>query len=197
MHRGKAMITKAQGMDDRQRRKEIVRSANMSRIRGINTKPELVLRKALWKNGLRYRLHSRVEGTRPDIVFRKRRLAVFIDGCFWHGCPLHYVRPRSKPEFWADKLRANTARDQAQTLRLMQNGWMVLRFWEHEIKCGLEQVVELVLNVYNNQANVITGRPVVTRVDPQKNGTELWLIEDLFHQSDSRSEHRYRNPIKL
>jgi DNA mismatch endonuclease (patch repair protein) len=197
MHRDKARIAEAQGMDDHQRRKDVLRSANMSRIRGINTKPELLLRKALWKKGLRYRLHSRIEGIRPDIVFKTKRLAVFVDGCFWHGCPLHYVRPRSKPEFWADKLRANTARDQVQTLRLIEDGWMVLRFWEHEIKSGLEQVAALVLNVYNNPTNVITSRPVVTRVDPQADGTELWLIEDLFHQSDGRSEHRHRNPLKL
>ncbi|MED5598862.1 very short patch repair endonuclease [Janthinobacterium sp. P210006] len=184
-------------MDDHQLRKDVLRSANMSRIRGINTQPELLFRKALWKKGLRYRLHSRIEGIRPDIVFKTKRLAVFVDGCFWHGCPLHYVRPRSKLEFWADKLRANTARDQVQTLRLIENGWMVLRFWEHEIKSGLEQVVALVLNVYKNPENVIASRPVVTRVDPQADGTELWLIEDLFHQSDGRSEHRHRNPLKL
>jgi len=74
---------------------------------------------------------------------------------------------------------------------------MVLRFWEHEIKGGLEQVVALVLNAYNNPADVITSRPVVTRVEPQADGTELWLIEDLFHQSDRRSEHRHRNLLKL
>lgn len=197
MRRGKARIAEAQDMHDNQLRKDVLRSANMSRIRGINTQPEFLLRKALWKKGLRYRLHRRIERIRPDIVFRKKRLAVFVDGCFWHGCPLHYVRPRSKPEFWANKLRANTARDQVQTLRLIEDGWVVLRFWEHEIKNELEQVVALVLNVYNNPANVITSRPVVTRVDPQADGTELWLIEDLFHQSDARSEHRHRNPLKL
>lgn len=197
MHRGKARIAEAQDMDDHQLRKDVLRSANMSRIRGTNTQPELLLRKALWTKGLRYRLHSKIEGIRPDIVFKTNRLAVFVDGCFWHGCPLHYVRPRSKPEFWADKLRANTVRDQIQTLRLIEDGWMVLRFWEHEIKSGLEQVVALVLNVYNNPANVITSRPVVTRIDPQSDGTELWLIEDLFHQSDARSEHRHRKPLKL
>lgn len=197
MHRGKARIAEAQDVDDHQLKKDVLRSANMSRIRGTNTHPELLLRKALWKKGLRYRLHSRIEGIRPDIVFKTRRLAVFVDGCFWHGCPLHYVRPRSKPEFWADKLRANTVRDQVQTLRLIEDGWMVLRFWEHEIKSGLEQVAALVLNVYNHPTNVIPSRPVVTRVDPQADGTELWLIEDLFHQSGSRSEHRQRNPLKL
>jgi len=197
MHRGKAGIAEAQDMHDQQLRKDVLRSANMSRIRGTNTKPEILLRKALWRKGLRYRLHSKIEGIRSDIVFKKNRLAIFVDGCFWHGCPLHYVRPRSKSEFWADKLGANTARDQAQTLRLIEDGWTVLRFWEHEIKSGLEQVVTLVLDVYNNPANVITSRLVVTRVDPQADGTELWLIEDLFHQSYGRFEHRHRNPLKL
>jgi len=198
MHRGKAKIAEAQDVDDAlQIRKDVLRSANMSRIRGTNTQPELLLRRALWKKGLRYRLHSKIEGIRPDIVFKARKLVIFVDGCFWHGCPLHYVRPRSKCEFWAGKLRDNTVRDQVQTLCLIEGGWTVLRFWEHEIKAGLEQVVTSVLNVYKDPAKAITSRPVVTQVDPQADGTEIWLIEDLFHQSDGKSEHRHRNPLKL
>ncbi|UIN21547.1 very short patch repair endonuclease [Herbaspirillum frisingense] len=196
MHRGTAWIVEPQDVCSHQVRENVLRSANMSRIRGTNTQPELLLRKALWNKGLRYRLHSEIEGVRPDIVFRTRKLAVFIDGCFWHGCPLHYVRPRSKAEFWEAKLKANTARDKVQTLRLIKKGWTVLRFWEHQIKSELAQVVALVLNVYNNSANDITSRPVVTRVDPQADGTELWLIEDLLNQSEGRSEHRHRNPPK-
>ena len=116
-------------------REKALRSANMSRIRGANTTPELLLRKALWNEGLRYRLHLRVEGSRPDLVFASRRLVVFVDGCFWHGCPQHYVRPRARSAFWADKLTVNTSRDRTQTIRLIEKRWRVLRFWEHEIEC--------------------------------------------------------------
>lgn len=184
-----------QDADDSQLGKGALRSANMSRIRGTNTRPELILRKALWKEGLRYRLHSKIEGIRPDIVFKSRKLAVFIDGCFWHGCPLHYVRPRSKSEFWANKLRSNTARDRAQTARLIEKGWTVLRFWEHEVEDRLDQVVAAVLCANNNSTS--GSRFVVTCVEPQPDDSELWLIEDLFNRCACRSEHRHRNPPKL
>ncbi|MEX8193115.1 very short patch repair endonuclease [Comamonas guangdongensis] len=183
-------------MDDLETKKVALRSANMSRIRGTDTGPELLLRKALWKKGLRYRLHSKIEGTRPDIVFKSRRLAIFIDGCFWHGCPLHYVRPRSRSEFWAEKLRSNTARDQAQTSLLVEKGWTVLRFWEHEVEGELNQVVATVLCAHNSSPRSNESRFVVTSVDPQSDDTELWLIEDLFNRGACRYEHRHRNPLK-
>jgi DNA mismatch endonuclease (patch repair protein) len=153
--------------------------------------------RALWKEGLRYRLHLKIEGARPDIVFKSRRLAIFIDGCFWHGCPLHYVRPRSRSEFWANKLQSNTARDRAQTVRLIEKGWTVLRFWEHEVEGGLDQLVAVVLCAQNNSTSGNTSRFVVTCVEPQSDGTELWLIEDLFNRCTCRKEHRQRNPSKL
>ena len=105
----------------------------MSRIRSRNTRPEERLRKLLWARGLRYRLHARVLGARPDLVFRQPRVAVFVDGCFWHGCPEHYVRPRSREEFWSAKLAENVARDQRQTALLEEGGWHVCRLWEHSI----------------------------------------------------------------
>lgn len=109
------------------------RSENMSRIRGRDTSPEIRLRQALWAAGVRYRLGDRVEGTRPDLVIRKSKLVVFVDGCFWHGCPLHYVRPRSNHGFWARKLRENVQRDLRQTAALEAAGWTVIRLWEHEV----------------------------------------------------------------
>lgn len=109
------------------------RSAQMSRIRGADTRPEITLRKALWAAGLRYRLHARTPHGRPDVVFPGPRVAVFIDGCFWHGCPTHYVRPRSRVDFWSAKLTDNTERDRRQTLALEASGWRVIRLWEHEV----------------------------------------------------------------
>src|SRR5215211_8176900 len=105
----------------------------MARVKGKNTSPERILRSALWRNGLRYRLDYKVPAGRPDIVFPGPKVAVFVDGCFWHGCPAHYSRPRSQQEFWSEKLAANVERDRRQTLELESRGWRVVRVWEHEI----------------------------------------------------------------
>lgn len=111
------------------------RSRNMSRIRGSNTEPELLLRKALHHAGFRgYRLNIRTPGGRGDIVWPSRRWAIFIDGCFWHGCPEHYVMPRSNGKFWREKLRENVSRDSRQTLKLINEGWVIVRLWEHEVR---------------------------------------------------------------
>lgn len=102
----------------------------MSAIHSKNTKPELVLRKALWAKGLRYRIHYGAE--KIDIAFPSRKVAVFVDGCFWHGCPIHSHLPKSNKEYWAPKLKKNMLRDEQTTRKLTQEGWRVLRFWEHE-----------------------------------------------------------------
>lgn len=117
------------------------RSGLMSRIRSRDTAPELRLRKALWHSGLRYRINFRIGGVRCDIAFPRARLAVFVDGCFWHGCPEHYVRPRTRTQFWGKKLRENVARDRRQTLALEAAGWRVERVWEHEVHVELGSVV--------------------------------------------------------
>ena len=118
-----------------------IRSALMARIRSKDTSPEVRLRKALWARGRRYRVDSRTPAGRPDLVFPGQHFAVFVDGCFWHGCPDHYVRPRSRSDFWARKLRENVERDRRQTLALEACGWSVHRVWEHDIEERLEEVV--------------------------------------------------------
>src|SRR4051794_1153421 len=117
------------------------RSEQMSRIRSAHTAPERLLRSALWAAGVRYRLHARSLPGRPDLVFAKRRLVVFIDGCFWHGCPEHYTCPKSRTDFWIGKLKRNTQRDQRQTMILENAGWTVIRLWEHEILTGLPAMI--------------------------------------------------------
>lgn len=111
------------------------RSFNMSRIRSTNTKPELILRKLLWLCGLRgYRLRSKLPG-RPDVVFGKKKVVVFVDGCFWHSCP-HCSdgrAPKSNTGYWNEKRRINRERDLNRTGELERDGWTVLRFWEHEV----------------------------------------------------------------
>lgn len=105
--------------------------------------PELVLRKALWRSGIRYRLRNTLPG-RPDLVFLGAKVAVFVDGCFWHRCPIHSVAPRTNQEFWEAKLSGNVARDRKNDGLLASQGWRVLRFWEHEVQGGVAEVVEMI-----------------------------------------------------
>lgn len=113
------------------------RSFNMSRIRGSDTGPEVLLRKWLFSKGLRgYRVKAKVFG-KPDIVFPKYRVAVFVDGCFWHRCPKCFVRPETNRKFWEDKIGGNIKRDKAVNEKLTGEGYTVIRFWEHEIKSNL------------------------------------------------------------
>ena len=114
----------------------MTRSENMARIHSSDTRPEVILRHALWRAGLRYRLNAKTPSGRADLVFRRGQLAVFVDGCFWHGCPDHYVRPRNREHFWAKKLRENVARDRRQTVTLEALGWRVYRIWEHDVQTG-------------------------------------------------------------
>ncbi|MCK6505279.1 very short patch repair endonuclease [Myxococcota bacterium] len=104
----------------------------MSRIRGSGTRPELALAEALGGT-VPYVLNARVDGVRSDLVLEASHTAVFIDGCFWHGCPDHYVRPKSNTDFWAQKLAENVERDRRQTLDLEARGWRVVRLWEHDV----------------------------------------------------------------
>jgi DNA mismatch endonuclease, patch repair protein len=108
------------------------RSYCMSRIRGADTKPEIELRKALWHLGLRYRIRNKLPG-RPDLVIRSTRTVIFVDGCFWHRCPVHSKPPKTNSQFWQDKLEINVSRDHRVTRELKAMGWRVIRIWEHEI----------------------------------------------------------------
>lgn len=115
------------------RRRKLSKSEAMARFKGRDTRPEMLLRRALWHRGLRYRLHRRVADTRPDLVFVSAKLAIFVDGCFWHACPLHGSQPATNVDFWRTKLLRNVQRDAENTRTLMAAGWRVLRLWEHEI----------------------------------------------------------------
>lgn len=100
-----------------------------------DTKPELAVRRILHASGLRYRVDlAPLKGyrRRADVVFTRQRIAVFIDGCFWHGCPLHYRVPGTNVAYWQPKIERNVQRDVETTLALAEAGWTVLRFWEHQ-----------------------------------------------------------------
>lgn len=118
------------------------RSEQMSRILGTNTTPEVVLREALVGRGASFNAHGRTPVGRPDLVFDAEKVAVFIDGCFWHGCPVHYVRPRTRTEFWSAKLKENVTRDRDQTRALEALGWRVVRLWEHDVFTALTHTVD-------------------------------------------------------
>lgn len=107
----------------------------MARTRRRDTKPELELRRALHARGFRYRVDRPVLAgmrRRPDIVFGPARVVVFVDGCFWHGCPEHATSPTNNAEFWRDKIETNRLRDRDTDRRLAEAGWTVVRVWEHE-----------------------------------------------------------------
>lgn len=103
--------------------------------RNRDTQPELAVRRASHRLGLRYRVSARpVPALRrtADMVFTRQRIAVFIDGCFWHKCPSHFVAPRTHTEFWLPKIARNVERDAETDALLTELGWHVMRFWEHE-----------------------------------------------------------------
>jgi len=122
----------------------------MSAIRSENTKPEIMLRKALWARGLRFRIHYGEE--KIDIAFPSKKLAVFIDGCFWHLCPEHSNIPRTHRNYWLPKLKRNIERDKAKNERLKAGGWKVMRFWEHELQ-DIEEVLSKIELALHNGSN--------------------------------------------
>lgn len=106
----------------------------MKQQRRRDTRPEVAIRSALHRAGLRFRVDHKLDGLRRrgDIVFPRRRLVVFVDGCFWHGCPEHRTWPKENADWWRAKLEANVARDRDTDARLARLGWTVVRVWEHE-----------------------------------------------------------------
>ncbi|MFG2302183.1 very short patch repair endonuclease [Actinacidiphila glaucinigra] len=109
--------------------------ARMSSQRSRDTDIEIALRRTLHAAGLRYRVHRRpLKGVRreADILFGPARVAVFVDGCFWHGCPVHATWPKNNATFWRDKIEKNRARDIDTDSRLAEAGWVSVRIWEHE-----------------------------------------------------------------
>lgn len=123
------------------------RSYNMSSIRGKNTRPELMLRKRMFAAGLRYRLDYRIGRYRADIAFPTKKVAIMVDGCFWHCCPKCFRMPRSNVGYWRKKFRENRARDRRAGRMLVKNGWKLMRFWEHFIKERPNDVIAAVVRL--------------------------------------------------
>ncbi|MFH8986626.1 very short patch repair endonuclease [Streptomyces sp. NPDC017940] len=131
------------------------RRRNMQAIRSRDTKPERLIRRLLHAQGLRYRVAAKplpdLRRT-ADIVFRPTKVAVFIDGCYWHGCPEHYVPPKTNEGYWSGKVAGNMTRDRDTDRRLKEAGWTVLRFWEHE---SPDECASTVLRVVLERRNAV------------------------------------------
>jgi len=125
----------------------ITRSETMRRVRSKDTGPEMLLRRALWSRGLRYRLHTSELPGKPDIVFRRAQVAVFVHGCFWHShkdCTRARV-PSSRQEYWVPKLKRNTERDGRVQAELVAKGWTVIVAWECEAN-SLQKTVDRIVD---------------------------------------------------
>ena len=120
----------------------------MSRVKNVHTAPEVAIRRALHRRGLRYRVNMPLPGigkVRPDIVFTRVRVAVFVDGCFWHRCPEHGTSPKTNADWWRQKLDTNVERDRTTDTALVEAGWTVIRIWEHENATNAADRVEALL----------------------------------------------------
>lgn len=121
------------------------RSKIMKSIKSSDTNIEVMLRKALWHNGVRYRKNFKVFDCHPDIVITKYKIAIFCDGVFWHGKEMQKRSIKHNARYWNEKIRRNVERDLENTIELRDNGWIVLRFWEDDIQHDLNSCVSDVL----------------------------------------------------
>jgi DNA mismatch endonuclease, patch repair protein len=133
--------------------KREVTSKVMSSIRAKNTKPEIALRKALWKNGLQgYRLHWKKVAGRPDIAYPKRKIAIFVNGCYWHRCPhCNPSFPKTNKNFWQKKFQDNAERDQRKNKELKKDGWIVIVVWECQIKDNMNRVIHKIEKIIDRK----------------------------------------------
>lgn len=136
------------------------RSDLMRKIKAKNTTPEIILRKALWSERIRYRKENKGITGNPDIAIKKYKLAIFIDGEFWHGYNWQEKKKKIKinREYWIKKIERNIARDKKNNQLLKEQDWIVLRFWEHEIKKDLDNCVDKVKKIIASQSSTLVSR---------------------------------------
>lgn len=135
----------------------------MQRQARRDTKPERALRRELWRRGLRYRVDiAPISGLRrrADMVFTRARVAVYVDGCYWHSCPEHATVPKTNRDWWIAKLKANVARDRDTDARLVAAGWKVVRVWEHESVTAAADRIEVVTRARSLRQPTVDGRPL-------------------------------------
>lgn len=131
-------------------------SKTMSKIRRRDTKLELKVRRELHRRGLRFRVDYAAVPGRPDITFTRVMVAVFLDGCFWHGCPLHGTSPKSNADWWKAKITRNLERDARVRDQLEDLGWLVLRYWAHD---DVDDICDEIEDVWRN----LSGYPPIVR----------------------------------
>ncbi|MEH7126215.1 very short patch repair endonuclease [Bacillus sp. JJ1773] len=127
------------------------RSKNMQAIKS-QSNLENDVSKALWKKGFRFRKNTKMFG-KPDISIKKYKVVIFIDSCFWHCCPVHGNMPKSNQDYWMNKLGRNKSRDKEVTSFYIENGWRVLRIWEHEFKQDFEKTIEMIADFIRSAKN--------------------------------------------
>jgi len=127
------------------------RSEIMSAVRSKDTKMEVSFRKALWVKGFRYRKNPKKYFGKPDLVLKKYKTVIFLDSCFWHGCPDHCRLPKTKKKYWQDKVKRNKLRDIEVSKHYINKDWKVFRIWEHEIKESENDVVEKLISFLEEQ----------------------------------------------
>jgi len=139
------------------------RHGTMAAIRGKDTKPEMIVRKGLWSMGFRYRLNSPKLPGHPDLVLRKYRTCIFVNGCFWHGHEGCYKMPKTNREFWVSKIRRNKERDKEEQLKLAEMGWHCITIWECELKPSKrEQALKSLAFTLNKiwlEEHAVIGKP--------------------------------------
>ncbi len=175
----------------------LTRSEQMARITAKNTGPEMELRRVLALRGIAHSVLPVVEGFHPDLTLFGGQVTVWLDGCFWHGCPDHYVCPRTRADFWALKLRKNVDRDRRQTLALEAAGFTVVRIWEHEVVNDPEAVADRLVRIGAGEAVVDPGWHVV-RVEPltDDGAREQRDLEALRHGNVRLTVERRRTTTK-
>lgn len=136
------------------------RSKTMSAVRS-QSKLENLFSKELWHKGIRFRKNVRKLKGNPDVVIQKYKVVIFIDSCFWHGCPHHFRRPKSNQEFWDNKIERNRERDKEVNSYYIEKGWNLKRVWEHEIKSDLDLTVEETVSFINTakDSNFYKSKP--------------------------------------
>lgn len=122
----------------------------MSKIKSKDTKIEIEFRKAIWKAGFRYRKNPKGYFGKPDLVFQKYKIVIFIDSCFWHGCKKHCRLPSTRKDYWIPKIERNKQRDKEVNRYYKKEGWKVVRVWEHNINKNLDGIITRVIKFLNN-----------------------------------------------
>lgn len=122
-----------------------IRSKTMRAVRSNNSKMEVAFRRLLFSKGIRYRKNVSDLPGKPDIAIKNKKLVIFLDSCFWHGCPQHLRRPQSNQDYWNRKVEINIERDQKINSEYKKLKWKILRFWEHEIKNNAGECINTLL----------------------------------------------------